>query len=277
MIHYHPNTIVKLNKQLFQPSPALSKFVESIQYFELERELDEKTIVEDFPRTALDMVFTFKGSIKLSSQAQPNFELPKYSLVGLFDKKFGIEFSQNVCAVNVRFKSNGIYPLTKVPLHQLWLKSINLENLLGKDIIHLYNRMGEESSPKEKIKLLEQYLLNKYLDAQIHYKFNQCLEYINTTQDKITVTQIANETNTNYKSLDRWFRKFVGTNPKKYLQLNKFKNILSRIEQDSTANWMDYVVDFGFHDQPHFINQFKSIAGITPNAYYQNAKSFFKA
>ena len=83
------------------------------------------------------------------------------------------------------------------------------------------------------------------------------------------MSELASSINSNYKTLDRWFKKFVGTTPKKFLQLHRFKNIILQLDNKAEIDWIDLVEDYGFHDQSHFINHFKSIASHTPTAYLQ--------
>lgn len=223
--------------------------------------------MEDYPRTALDIVFIFDGSIKIVPLNNFDIDISKYSLLGLFDKKYTVKYTNSIKAIHIRFKPNGIYPLTKIPLKHSWKSQVCLEDLIGGEISNVYNNMGNESDAATKINLLESYLLKKYDESRLHHKFDHCLDVIRKGNCKINVEQLAYAVNSNYKSLDRWFQKYVGTTPKKYLQLNRFKNVLQSIDNQSRIDWMQLVVDYGFHDQSHFINHFKSIAGVTPTEY----------
>lgn len=255
------------------PRKELQPFVTSYSFIELKNySIGSKRV--DYPRTALDMVFTFEGSVTIKQDNHPALSLSSSALVGLFDKKYEINFSKDIIALHVRFQACGIYPLTNIPLNECWSTQVSLDDLIGNSVEPLYNNMGNESSIDKKIELLEDFLLSKYQASKLHYKFNHCLHQISQNKSNLTVSDLASSINSNYKNLDRWFKKYVGTSPKKYLQLNRFKNILSKIEKDACTDWMNYVVEFGFHDQSHFINQFKSIAGLTPASYYQNMESY---
>ena len=251
------------------PQIALQPYVESFQFININGTGASELIQEDYPRTALDMVFTLNGSIHIKSKNNKDIKLSKYALVGLLDKRYEIKFSEDITAIHIRFKPNGIYPLTKMPLNQSWLQQISLDHLIGKDVDALYDNIGNESNIKIQLDLLEKFLINKYSKAKIHHRFNHCLSHIAKTKSNITVSQLASVTNSNYKSLDRWFQKYIGTNPKKFLQLNRFKNVLDKLEKNPKTDWMDLVVEYGFHDQSHFIHQFKAIADHTPTAYIQ--------
>jgi len=59
----------------------------------------------------------------------------------------------------------------------------------------------------------------------------------------------------------------IGVTPKSYIQMARFKIILTQLDQHNDADWMQLVNDFGFHDQAHFIKTFKQFSGITPSSY----------
>lgn len=255
--------------QIKKPTAELQAYVESYQFIHLKGNGSTNMVQEDYPRTALDMVFTLNGAIHITSKNSQDIKLSKYAFVGLLDKRYEIKFSEDITAIHIRFKPNGIYPLTKMPLKQSWLQQISLDHLIGNEVDILYDNLGNESKTNNQLDLLEQFLLKKYSKANMHHRFNHCLSHIAKTKSNITVSQLATIANSNYKSLDRWFQKYIGTNPKKFLQLNRFKNILDKLENDPKTNWMDLVVDYGFHDQSHFVHQFKAIADRTPTAYIQ--------
>jgi len=252
----------------FYPRTSLQPFIESYKFLKVE-DISQNYTIEDYPRTALDMVFIFDGSVNIKTKTSEKMKLSKCVFLGLIDKKYEIEISNYTTALQVRFKPNGIYPLSKIPLSEGWGNQISLDQLIGDEKENIYDQIGNEGCLTNKIDLLENYLLKKYKAANTHYKFNYCLSLIANSDSNVSVLQLASSINSNYKSLDRWFKKFVGTNPKKFLQLNRFKNILNKLEGQTQYDWMDLVADYGFHDQSHFIHQFKAIADSTPSEYLQ--------
>jgi len=227
-------------------------------------------VQEDYPRTALDLVFLFEGKVNIEALNSEDIGLSKYSLLGLFDKKYNVKYTDSIKVIHVRFKPSGIYPLTKIPLKHSWKGLVDLEDLVGNEIKIVYDHIGNEPDIAAKINLLENFLVKRYNESSTHHKFNYCLDLINNGANQINVEQLAQAVNSNYKSLDRWFKKYVGATPKKYLQLNRFKNVLQSLENQPEANWMQLVVDYGFHDQSHFINHFKYVTGTTPTDYLAN-------
>ena len=47
----------------------------------------------------------------------------------------------------------------------------------------------------------------------------------------------------------------------------RFQKAILEIENDDFIRWSKIARESGFYDQAHFINEFKSFSGFTPNEY----------
>ena len=209
----------------------------------------------------------FDGSIDILKSEKEKFTLDKCSFVSLFNSPYQVKLSSKIHAIHIRFKPAGVYPLADLPLNKILNRQVSLEDLMAKDTSEIYNRMGELDNPKKQIALFEQWILKTYQESNQHYRFNYGLHLIEEQKGKLSVKDLSLILNSNYKSLDRWFNKMLGMNPKEYLQISKFKSILDEIENQKNTSWMTLVADFDYHDQAHFSKSFKKYAGVSPNQY----------
>lgn len=222
---------------------------------------------KDYPRTAMDMLFIFDGKIEIRHDKSDTISLDKCSFISLFDTPYEVNMSDQIYAIHIRFKPCGIYPLANLPLKEVLNGQVALEHLLGVQTTHIYHRLGELSDPKQQIEVFEEWLLKAYQQANQHHRFEYGMQLIDQCKGNISVKELSLKLNSNYKSLDRWFNKMVGMNPKCYLQITRFKNILDTIEHDKQTDWMSLVAKFDFYDQAHFSKSFKQFAGISPEQY----------
>lgn len=251
----------------YTPSPALSPFIESYSFFHFDNISGDIISARDFPRTAKDMIFCFEGSIEISVQGQDTFKVVEAAFVNNFDRPYDITLLGNLCIMHIRFKPNGIYPLTKIPLFELLNGQLPLQDLTDKNISFLQQEMQEQTSDLKKITVFEKYILERYSSANLHYRLDSGLKIIQDRKGLLTVSELSKTLNTNYKSIDRWFKKHVGLPPKKFMQITRFKNILEDIEQQDQVDWMQIVADYNFHDQAHFIKDFSRFAGVSPGVF----------
>ncbi|MCG8326503.1 MAG: helix-turn-helix domain-containing protein [Chitinophagales bacterium] len=258
-----------MKSTIFYPCKALSPYIEYYRELRFEQELSNQYSFRDYPRAALDMVFCFKGAPEIVSSINCSFKLGDSTFVGHFDNPYEIRFKGGIIIFHVRFKANGVYPLTKIPLEFLTNNSISLNDLLNERMDLLHERLAEKTSSTERIKALEIYLLNAYQDAQLHHRLDYGLGLIHQSRGLLSVKQLTSKLNTNYKSLNRWFLKHVGLSPKRYIQIIRFKHILTELEQGQEPNWLQLAVDYGFHDQAHFIKEFKQFSGNSPSIFME--------
>lgn len=255
--------------KVFYPSPALEPFIVSYQFHEFKASELSPILLKDFPRTSMDMVFCFNGQVQLNLIDQPIFNLSQCAFVGHFDQPYQINIAQDSAFLHVKFKPNGIYPLTKIALTEVLNKEISISDLMCNQMNSVYDLMQDQVDILDKIKILESHLLDQYRKCQLHYRLDAGINIVRERKGLITIKELSDLLNTNYKSLDRWFSKNVGLSPKQFTKITRFKNILEELEIDKNPDWMNIVDRYGYHDQAHFIKEFKGFSGLSPTAFIQ--------
>jgi len=88
--------------------------------------------------------------------------------------------------------------------------------------------------------------------------------------------QLVIETKISERKLQRDFKTALGLSPKEYCKIVRFKNLLNDVNNQKKVNWLDLVCKFGYYDQAHLINEFKSATGISPDVFLKHRnKSIF--
>ncbi|MFK7932028.1 MAG: helix-turn-helix domain-containing protein [Saprospiraceae bacterium] len=258
-----------MRNQFLYPSLPLRPYIQYYHLCKLSAEEQIQQNIRDFPRTALDIAFCFTGGVDISVNQQI-FHINKASLIGQFDQPYIVQMQQGVELLHVRFKPAGFYPLTKVSLQVAINREIELDELLGPQVDNWYEYLGQLNTMEERIQRLEQLLIPLYQSATYHHRFEYGIQQINATRGQITVQQLSEQLHSNYKTLDRWFKKYVGFSPKRYIQLTRFKYLVEALEQNQTPDYSQLAYEFGFCDQAHFIKEFKQFAQVSPGDFWQN-------
>jgi AraC-like DNA-binding protein len=63
------------------------------------------------------------------------------------------------------------------------------------------------------------------------------------------------------------FRRQVGLTPKVFCRVRRFQHVLETVHQRAAIDWAQVALECGYYDQPHFIHDFQSFAGLTPGEY----------
>ena len=64
----------------------------------------------------------------------------------------------------------------------------------------------------------------------------------------------------------------MGVPPKEFLKIIRFQQALAEIERHKNISWTTLAIDCGFYDQSHFIADFKTFSGFTPQEYIRQKK-----
>ncbi len=254
--------------EIYYPSDALRPYIEYYRIWDLiPGELSELTM-QDFPRTIVDILFIFDGQIRIAFEETPAFQLEPSVLVGQFDKHYRILLSgTRLQLLNIRFRPNAIYPLTDTPLRLAFNNQLPLAEIIGEEMSLLHEQLAEDPFVEQRIALLERFLIGLYQGASRHHRFEFAMALIEQHRGLVSIQELREQLQVSYKSLERWFLKYIGLPPKKFTQLTRFKHILQELDGQLHPDWMQFVSDYQFHDQAHFIKEFRQFAGVSPTVY----------
>jgi AraC-like DNA-binding protein len=95
-------------------------------------------------------------------------------------------------------------------------------------------------------------------------------------RDIATATQLAERVGMNLRSLERLSRRVFGFPPKVLLRRQRFLRSLAQFMLDPSLKWLN-TLDHQYHDQAHFVRDFKQFMGMTPGAYAKLEKPMLVA
>jgi AraC-like DNA-binding protein len=91
-----------------------------------------------------------------------------------------------------------------------------------------------------------------------------------------TVADLAERVGMNVRSLERMSKRIFGFTPKLLLRRQRFLRSLARFMLDPSLKWLS-ALDYQYHDQAHFVRDFKRFMGMSPSAYAKLDKPFLVA
>lgn len=161
----------------------------------------------------------------------------------------------------ISFIGDGFYKLINQPISKL---TTHFPANLSKKYEDLYMALHGKSF-SHKIALSEKFLtknLNQNLKSP---PLQLALKIINQEKGIASVSDIANSVHISQRQLQRLFKTRIGISPKDYCKIVRVNNYIDFIlNKDTSVDWMDLVVEFNYNDQPHLINEVKSITKLSP-------------
>jgi AraC-like DNA-binding protein len=79
-----------------------------------------------------------------------------------------------------------------------------------------------------------------------------------------SVKAVAADLGVSERQLRRVFHQTIGVTPKAYVRLARFHHALDTARQHPHTTWASIAATAGYYDQPHLIEDFHAIAGVTP-------------
>ena len=90
------------------------------------------------------------------------------------------------------------------------------------------------------------------------------------------VGDLADRVGMNIRSLERLSKRAFGFTPKLLMRRQRFLRSLSQFMLDPSLKWLS-TLDYQYHDQAHFVRDFKRFMGMSPSAYAKLDKPFLVA
>ncbi|NJO82344.1 MAG: helix-turn-helix transcriptional regulator [Blastochloris sp.] len=88
-------------------------------------------------------------------------------------------------------------------------------------------------------------------------------------QGQLSISALADEVNLSERQFGRVFRQQVGLSPKQCARIGRLNRALSASAQSVSAMTLEQLaLRYGYHDAPHLVHEFQTLAGMSPLAYF---------
>ena len=207
------------------------------------------------------LVFNFGGSIEELDLPSKSYSKSPFFIVPAIKSSTIINQRGKIDLFGISFIGEGLYKLIQQPVSKLISEFPN--TLIGK-YEDLYSELNENNF-SDKVNIVKKFLtenLNQNLNSP---PFQQAIKVILENKGVIKVSDIANKVYVSERQLQRLFKTRIGISPKDYCKIIRVNNYLEFIlHKNKSVDWMELVVEYNYHDQPHLIKEVKSITKLSP-------------
>ncbi|WP_256006750.1 helix-turn-helix transcriptional regulator [Pedobacter deserti] len=179
----------------------------------------------------------------------------------------------------IRLKPEGLIRLFGQPVSVCLNSVFDAEVVLGSPVKTMCDEMAGVKDSQRLIAIAERYLLGR-LDRR-NDKFNYAVSACKVIRDSagvLSVEALARQLFVSRRQLERSFRDDIGTSPKTYQRIIRFRNAyaLARASHSGERSWTQISYASGYADQAHFIRDFKAFTGQVPSTLNSQPASFFQ-
>jgi AraC-like DNA-binding protein len=255
-------SLVPMSFTTYIPCDPLKPFVRSFAISSSESASSYKIV----PGTSIVMGFQYSGKLSYSSEDK-SIPLHSSGITGLMDTFRIFSNTDHTGSVLVLFTETGASAFFKDPLYELFNQSLALDDLVLRSQMDVVSeQICEARSNEGRIRVVENFLLSRLKNAVPDELVALAVGLIQQTNGNIRIALLAEKLNISQSRLEKRFRKVVGASPKKFATIVRLRHILG--SETSRSELTGLALDAGYFDQAHFIKDFKSFTGQTPEQYF---------
>ena len=249
------------------PSSPLNSYINRFYYPNESLPLPREKVL---PLPALDLKINFGGGFQVydADQGEPFTTVTESWALGLWTKYHIVDWPSDLQYLGVSFKPGRAHLFLQIPLSELQNQVVSLDAIWGGFAAEIRERLYLAPTIQARFALLEELLLARLHEAPqglmaVQYAVGEVARY----HGVLSIRELSNRMGMSQKHLITQFRQMVGCTPKELARLYRFAQILEGIDPIQPVDWTLVAHQFCYHDQSHFIRDFKEFTGHTPTDY----------
>jgi AraC-like DNA-binding protein len=242
----------KVTLALHSPSQDLEIFVEHYWIVKWDLRGKEPYVSENLPHPSVHLII----------------EQGQSRIIGVVKQKFSIMLQEKGFVFGIKFWPGAFYPFVNIPIYKYTGLSVPLQDIFGEEAIALENAILLLDDERDMIKLAESFIRMRLPEHdEMVLLVKKIVDNIIADRRIAKVEDIANRFHMTTRMVQRLFSKYVGVSPKWVIQRYRLLEVADQLAVDQHQSWPELAIELGYYDQSHFIKDFKSIVGVSPEEY----------
>src|SRR5688572_14711228 len=125
----------------------------------------------------------------------------------------------------MKFTPTGLWRLFNWNMQLLRNEVVPLQDLLSPEIEYFRNILTETSSNKQRIGLVENFLLERLRGVKGHHAIDPIVNHMYRNEGQISVNTLARDFKLSMRSIERLFNEQIGVPPKVFARIIRFKKV----------------------------------------------------
>ena len=254
-----------MKMERYLPSAILSPFIKAFLVIESEDGMENSII----PDTSVVMAFRYKGNVT-QVQNERTGQLPETGISGLRKSVRLVKYAPGTGNLLVMFREGGAAPFFKAPLHELFEANQALEELIHlHKIKEVEEQLSGSANTVQRIAVVEKFLLSELKTQQPDLLVSHAVQQIKAANGSSRIKTLAADLYISQDAFEKRFRRSVGASPKQFSAIVRLRHLLDHYQEEESLTAAAYRA--GYFDQAHFIKDFKTFTGQSPQAFFQSA------
>ena len=254
------------------PGNKLKPFIKCLYFYQSDSAMDYDDIV--FPSGNMEVIFNLGAGNWQAKKDNDYYTTPPIEFWGQITQPLAIKSIGRNTMFGIRF-----YPHTAAYFFNEKLSEFNNEvvsavDIFGASLKQLHEQLLEAKSLEKQVALAEDYFADRLLVSEKrHHKLKLVGGFVDNLVSEAgtrRITDVSARNRISSRYLNMLITEYTGLQPKLLAKINRFQHSLALVNS-SAQNLTSIAIEAGYFDQSHFIREFKSFTGITPNTFAANA------
>ena len=223
----------------------------------------------ELPFPGIPLIVSFGDDIAVSGPGGVSSRPRLVSfLAGLSDGPAITEHDGVQAGIQVNLTPLAAHRLLRMPMSELTNQAVELDDLFGRSVTDLAERLAELSSWPARFALLDAELGRRLQEAPpVSPDAAWAYRELSRRGGDMRIAELSSLIGCSRRHLATRFRRQVGMTPKAFARVLRFHRVVRAVREDVAGGWAEIAADAGFYDQPHLNREFRALAGVTPEAY----------
>jgi AraC-like DNA-binding protein len=256
-----------MDLQFFLPKPALKEWINNIMIHRVDFDKSKPKPIFPFPPFPEQSLFFYPGdriSVKRSNEKKETEVLPAI-IGGPASDRMNLRFGYRHHVIKVSFQPGGLHRMLGIPMQSLLGNDgINARDIWGNEINLILEQLSEADSFQKMNTIIEQFLLSKSIYLKQLLPIDSALQLLVKGGGLIPIEQLAAASCLSNRQFERVFKNRIGLSPKFFSRLVRFSQAWLIKENQPDIRWLQLAHKCGYHDQMHFIRDFREFTGENP-------------
>lgn len=218
------------------------------------------------PDTSVVLGFQYKGRLAFLKNDRERIELSPAGITGLRREYRTFLNTPDTGTVLVFFTETGAAHFFGFPVYELLGGSYSLRDVYPHaEVLNAEERLADASCDSERIAVVEDFLIAQLKGREEDRLVSAAVEFLKEKGGDIRIRELAGRFFISQSRFEKRFRNVVGISPKGFSSIIRFQKVAR--ELSASVALTEVAHRAGYFDQAHFIKNFKSFSGQTPEQF----------
>lgn len=257
------------------PPPPLDRFIDDV-YCLTGTPRHRRMTIPPMPSAHLFLNLGEPVRLRDSDPSVPPAVLTDGWFVGVWTRRFVVEYPARVRLVGVHFKPWGMSPFIDMPASELRDRWVPVDAVWRRSVDRIRHQLGDAASAAGALRVLEAELLARLAEAPsrglalvLHTG-----ALLATSGGAVPIGGLNAGAGVSGNHLAAQFKAHVGVTPKRVARIYRFARLILSVDARRPVDWSELAHAAGYFDRAHFSREFKDFTGHTPTEYLALRRRF---